>query len=128
MAGDRTSFIIRCSQEEAAMIRSQAATERRSVSACLLNILDRSLWIEEHYAAGLTGSFVPPPLRGGTAGGTVSKTAIQLYCSVEELARIRQAAVQRCLSINRFILFSLRRHWRAVENLRGTGDSAIPDR
>lgn len=138
----RTSFIIRCTAQDAAAIRAQAKAQHRSVSGYLLYMLERSLWVEEKFAAGLAGSTLEraAPITNVPSEG--AKAAIHLCCSVEELDRIQAAALRRRMSINAFILFSVRRYWRAIENVRQgtqrveasrkaellTGDEAKPDR
>lgn len=114
MVGIRTALTIRCSQEEAAILRSQASTEHRSLSGCLLNILERILDFEEGYPGELTNlihaaALIPPPK---------PRTKILLRCSAEQAHRIRRAAIRRNTSISKFVVFSLRRHWKAREALQ----------
>ncbi|HTU35629.1 MAG TPA: hypothetical protein VMF66_17630 [Candidatus Acidoferrum sp.] len=109
MARRRTTLTIRCSQEEAAILHSQAAAEHRTLSGCLLNILERVLLFEERYPGELTSlihaeALIPPPK---------PRTKILLRCSTEQADRIRRATVRRKTSISRFVVFSLRRHWKA---------------
>ena len=105
----RTALTIRCSQSEAAVLRSQALAENRTVSGCLWNILDRTLQIEEKLPSQLTSlahaeALIPP---------AKPRTKILLRCSTEQAHRIRRAALRRGTSISKFVVFSLRRHWKA---------------
>lgn len=109
MPGTRTTLTIRCSKEEAAILHSQAAAEHRSLSGCLLKILERSLRFEENYPGELrtlirTEALIPP---------SKSRTKMLLRCSTEQADRIRRAAVRRETSISKFVVYSLRRHWKA---------------
>jgi hypothetical protein len=109
MSDARTSLTIRCSHYEAAALHHQATEENRTVSACLLRILERSLIIEEKYPGELTSliqteALVPP---------VKPRTKILLRCSVEQADRIRRAAARRRVSISKFVVFALRRHWKA---------------
>lgn len=109
MRDRRTTLTIRCSQEEAAILHSQADAEHRTLSGCLLNILERVLLFEERYPGELTSlihaeALIPPPKPG---------TKMLLRCSVVQANRIRRAATRRKTSISKFVVFSLRRHWKA---------------
>jgi len=108
----RTALLIRCSTEEAARVHAQALTEHRSVSGCLLHILERSLRIEENYAASLTHGFVDARARDfRLSRAKISRTAMLLRCSAEEARRIRVAAKRRKMSISELVVFLLpRRH------------------
>lgn len=114
----RTSLLIRCSSREAAALRAQAADERRTIAGCLLNILDRSLWIEERYSRGITKSFMEKQSRSfRLAYRSSNRTSMLLRCSVPEADRIRGAAWKRDMSISEFVVFSLWRHWQAVRKI-----------
>lgn len=118
MSAQRTSFIVRCPAQEASTIRAEAKAQHRSVSGYLLYMLERSLWIEEKFGRGFV-RFEPEQtgIITSFASGE-AKVAIHLCCSVEELDRIQAAASRRRMSVNAFILFSVRRYWRAIENVR----------
>lgn len=51
----RTAVLIRCTETEAGLIRSQARHERRSISGYVLAVLDRSIAIKGLLSAGMTG-------------------------------------------------------------------------
>jgi hypothetical protein len=110
----RTSLLIRCSRQTAHAIRAEALSEHRSVSGYLLRVIERSLWVEEKSLAGR--SIVPQTV---DIEMPHDRTAIHLRCSEDEASRIRVAAKKRSMSISSFVVFSLRRHWRAVERVRG---------
>lgn len=116
----RTSFIVRCSAKEAGVIRKQAWREHRSVSGYLLYVLERSLWIEQRFGSGVpSGARFFPDSAIGAENPRDKRIAVHLRCSINEIARVRSAAARRGISINAFVLFSLRRYWRAVERVRG---------
>lgn len=110
----RTSLLVRCSRQDAQTVHAEASASRRSVSGYLLYVLEQSIWIEDKFLAGavLQAKYLPavePPR---------SDTAIHLRCTGEEADRIRGAAKRRLISISSFVLFSLHRHWRAVQRVR----------
>ena len=110
----RTSLLIRCSCEDAQTVHAEALAQRRSVSGYLLFVLERSMWIEDKFLAG-----VSYPKQAHVPAES-NRTAIHLRCTVQEAARIRQAAKGRLLSISNFVVFSLQRNWRAVEKVRNS--------
>lgn len=110
----RTALTIRCSQSEAAVLRSQALAENRTVSGCLWNILDRTLQIEEKLPSQLTSLVHAEAL----IPLAKPRTKILLRCSREQADRIRRAALRRGTSISKFVVFSLRRHWKAKAALQ----------
>ena len=109
----RTSLLVRCSRDEAQKIHVEAMAQHRNVSGYLLFVLERSLWIEDGFVTGTLFVKQTPVL-----GAAENRTAIHLRCSTEEATRIRAAAKKRLLSISNFVLFSLQRHWKAVEKVR----------
>lgn len=115
----RAALLIRCSQQDADALRLQAQSEHRTVSGCLLNILERRLRIEEKFARGISGSFGEKgALDSRLSRPRTNRTALLLRCSTEEADRIRAAAWKRQMSISNFVVFSLQRHWEAVETIR----------
>lgn len=116
----RTSLLIRLSHEDAGRIRKEAASEHRSLSGYLLNVLERSFFIEQKVAHGASTPMLSMQARA-TLGAQFKQlhTAVHLRCTVEEAARIREYAARRQLSISDFVVFSLRRLWRAMAQLRG---------
>jgi hypothetical protein len=116
----RTALLIRCTKEEALTLHQQARQEHRSVSGCLLHMLERSLWIEEQFGVGLSESFLVERARlMKRVRPRDSRTAILLRCSQDQAARIRKAAAVRKMSISGFVLFSLFRQWNAAQQVRG---------
>src|SRR5215475_9793888 len=116
----RTSLLIRLSHKDAARIRKEAASEHRSLSGYLLHVLERRFSIEEKLTLGASGPMSYLQTRT-TLGEQVKAlhTAVHLRCTVDEAARIRKYAARRQLSISDFVVFSLRRRWRAMAQLRG---------
>src|SRR5215510_14978411 len=116
----RTSLLIRLSYEDAVRIRKEAASEHRSLSGYLLNVLERSCFIEQKVAHGASTPMLSMQARA-TLGSQSKKlhTAVHLRCTVEEAERIRAYAAGRQLSISDFVVFSLRRLWIAVARLHG---------
>ncbi|HEX5423249.1 MAG TPA: hypothetical protein VFW94_06850 [Candidatus Acidoferrales bacterium] len=115
----RTALLIRCSREEAATVRAQAHAERRTISGCILNILERSLWMEEQYSRGMTRSFLENQAREFRLMHRIyDRTTMLLRCSVQEAERIRAKAYNRHMSISEFVGFSLWRHWEATNKIR----------
>ena len=109
----RTSLLIRCSREDAQKIHAEADAAHRSLSGYLLHVLERSLWIENRFVVGVAYIKQTPAV-----GTRENRTAIHLRCTADEATRIRAASKKRLLSISGFVLFSLQRHWKAVEIVR----------
>jgi|SRR5579872_5525638 len=111
----RTALLIRCSVDEAAQIRNLARNENRTISGYVLNIMERTLRIEDRLAArmlafgGLNLTLLRTPLR---APGP--RTAILVRCYVDQADRIRASAARRDTTISAFVLHSLRLAWNAV--------------
>lgn len=119
MSSSRTALLIRCSKEEAGMVRAQANAERRTISGCILNIVERGISMERQYARGITKSFFERQARQFRLAHRVRDHAtILLRCSVDEADRIRATALSRGMSISEFVGFSLWRHWEAADKIR----------
>lgn len=110
------------------MVRTQANAERRTISGCMLNILERGIAMEERYAHGITQSFLVNQARDFRMAHRMrDRTTMLLRCSDEEAQRIRIAASNRAMSISEFVGFSLWRHWEAVKKIaRRTREQAPP--
>lgn len=118
MNPSRTALLIRCSQRDADAVRAQAFDERRTLSACLLNIIERSLWVDQQYAHGLTESFLAKQaMEFRLAHEKGDRTTMLLRCSTDEAARIRAASRKRRMSISEFVVFSLWRYWKVIKKL-----------
>jgi uncharacterized protein (DUF1778 family) len=117
----RTTLLIRCSEQQADLIRKEAAAQHRTISGYLLNVLERSLWIESKFGHGLES--LPAPELSRSPG---PRTAMLLHCSTESAEAIRRAATKRTISISRFALFSLERQWRSLERLGTSPGSEVP--
>jgi len=116
----RTSLLIRLSHEDAARIHQEAASEHRSLSGYLLNVVVRSFVIEQRVSHGASAPMLSMQARAAL-GPQFKKlhSSVHLRCTVEEAERIRAYSARRQLSISDFVVFSLRRLWRAREQLRG---------
>lgn len=110
----RTALTVRCSQQDAKALHMQAASEHRSISGCLLNVLDRYLAMEEGLVHGLPDSLLEKKAREFRLLGPGEAGArILLRCFSDEANRIRAAAAKRQMGVSNFIVFCLRRHWQA---------------
>jgi len=120
MRSVRTSLLIRLSHNDAARVRKEASSEHRSLSGYLLHVLERSFSIEQKLTLGASTPMLSLQARA-TLGEQVKAlhTAVHLRCTVDEAARIRKYAAGRQLSISDFVVFSLRRLWKAIANLQG---------
>ena len=120
MSASRTSLLIRLSHEDAARVRKEAASEHRILSGYLLFVLERSIRSELNAAQVTQITTDVLSRRARELIGKQNKklhTAIQLCCTSDEAARIRQYAARRQLSISDFVVFSLRRFWMARAHL-----------
>ena len=120
-AQGRTSLLIRCSPQDAQTIHAEALAQHRSVSGYLLNVLERSIWIDNKSVIGLPSAIIPPAPPAPPEARPKGRTAIHLRCTVEQANGIRGAAKRRLSSISSFVVFSLRRQWRAAEQGRNSG-------
>lgn len=109
----RAALLINCSAKEAQTIHEQAELQHRTVSSYMLNIVWRTLELEEKIFAefkrlqSLKTSRPPGP-----------RTTILLRCSVEEAKRIRAAAKRRQTTINGYVLHTLGRSWKVADGFR----------
>ena len=124
MPSDRTALLIRCSQQQALTVRKEALAQHRTISGYVLSVLERSLWIERKFGSALESlARLPKPDNRDAKG---ARTAILLHCSRESAEEIRRAAKRRRMSISRFAVFSLDRHWRSIERLGGSPGIEVP--
>jgi uncharacterized protein (DUF1778 family) len=101
----RTALRICCSAAEAKIIRSQAKSEMRTLSAYVLGVVWRALQFDKGFER-LAMRARPKPRRMGP------RTSILVRCSVAEASRIRLAAARRRTETSTFVLEQLRRAWR----------------
>src|SRR5262249_21645727 len=105
----RAALLIRCSTEEAAKIRHEAAHEHRTIGGYVLNVLERSLQLEDSLFHKLTRfrdlnrvlSRLPTRAPG-------PRTAFLFRCSAVDAQRIRIAAERRQTTISGFVLHCIR--------------------
>src|SRR5215472_918065 len=109
----RTAILLRCSTSEAATIHEQSKIQRRTVAGYSLNILMKSVELDEMVLAQFGGDETSSltvwrrPIPGPGAG-----TTMLLRCSQDEARRIRAAAKRRGTTISGYVLRSLRRAWK----------------
>ena len=108
----RASIIVRCFPEQAAKIRYCAGSERRTVAAYMLSVLERNITIDEKFHG-----YKPAMEARRKISSLEKRTAIHLRCSSEEANRIRGAAAAINMSLSRFVVFVLERSWRTKEEL-----------
>jgi uncharacterized protein (DUF1778 family) len=124
---DRAVLLVRCSEQEAAGIRGAAHLERRTLSGYVLNVVMRTVAIEEdlfarlHRVAGLNDTLARRPLRP-----LGPRTAFLVRCTQEESSRIRAMAKKRDMNISAFVLHCLRRSWETKGLGFSHGRSAEP--
>ena len=111
----RTALLIRCSAEEATKTREEAAEQRRTMSAYVLNIVLRSLPYEEMRQPHRSALSNRRASMHGDLWAPSPRTAILVRCSQYEAARIRAAANRRQATISGFVLHALRRAWAVKE-------------
>jgi uncharacterized protein (DUF1778 family) len=108
----RTALLIRCSEAEATIIRDQAGIERRTISAYVLDIVLRSLDLEQILSIRWPRASRQKRTRAHelmVRGG--SRSAILLRCSQAEARLIRSAASEKGTTISASVLRALRRWW-----------------
>ncbi len=117
----RTALLIRCAEQEAAIIREQARIERRTVSNYVLNIVLRAVQFEENLFAnsGFHDLRRLGDLHAIRAAGP--RTAILVRCSTEEAQRIRASAKQRGATISGYVLRALTRSWKIKKDVAALG-------
>lgn len=106
----RTALLIRCSKEEASAIHAQAARERRTVSAYVLNVMARALQLE---AKLNTTPELARRLYSSITRDPGPRSAILVRCTIQEARNVRGAARLRGATISSFVLHALRRSWSA---------------
>lgn len=114
----RTALLIRCSKEEAELIRREARHEYRTMSSYVLNILQRVLKMEDRLFTklarpqGMNRVLARTPVRPPGP-----RTAILLRCSTVEAEDIRHAARRREIPVSSFVMHALRRCWTAAQSV-----------
>lgn len=97
----RTAILIRCTEAEANMVRSQAAREHLSISSYVLAALEWNIRTEQLSVIGINQ----------TRKALGPRKALLIRCSVEDHHRIRLIARRQGMSINSFVIHCLRRLW-----------------
>ena len=109
----RITFLVRCSFDEAETMRAWALVEHRTLGAHILNVMLRALAIEDRLLnrcnpGEATSGLVKKP---SSITRSAERTAILVRCERFELEQIRNAAERRNMSVNAFVLFTLRQAW-----------------
>jgi uncharacterized protein (DUF1778 family) len=115
----RDALLIRCSKQEAQTIHERARRERRSLSAYVLEVMGKTLNLEDKLLSHMSqyGAFnrVLSRIPVRTPG---PRTEILVRCSDAEARRIRAAARRRDVSISGFVLHALRRSWAVADEMK----------
>src|SRR5215831_2459763 len=112
--GCRTALLLNCSEEEAQSVREQARLQRRTLSGYILNILMRTIEVDEKF---FSVSRLVPLARESATRPPGPRTTMLLRCSEEEARRIRGSARRRGITISGFVLRSLRRSWKIADEM-----------
>lgn len=109
-------LLIRCSRSEAEDIKRRAKSERRSVNAHVLNILDRMLSFEARVMGmpniprySKTSNYIRP---------SGPRAVLFLRCTEDEAERIRKVAAFRQMPINEYVLTRLIRAYEIQDRLQ----------
>jgi hypothetical protein len=113
----RTSLLINLSAKEAAEIRKRAALDERNVSGYVMFIMRRCMKSSENLVRFLDKVPVLKLPYSERPKLTAPRTTIHVYCSVEEAAKIRQAAKARKIAMSHFILNCFHRYWDIEDGL-----------
>jgi hypothetical protein len=105
--------MISCSVAEAKQVRKRAKLQRRTMSAYVLNIVLRSVQLDDCLFTqnGRLAVLTPPFIRREPGPRTVQL----IRCSKRESSRIRMAAKRRGATISAYVLHFLRGSWRAAD-------------
>jgi len=102
----RTALLINCSRDEARQMRDNARAQRRTLSGYVLNIVVRTVELQEQMYA----HFVRPrELNDGAKPRP--RTTVLIRCSTGEAKRIRRAAQVRAMTMSGYVLRALHRSW-----------------
>jgi hypothetical protein len=112
----RTSLLINCSEKEATEVRTRARTERRTVSAYIVNILHESMKASDGLVRYLRNapSFQLDHARKSKVLGP--RTTLHVYCTVEEANQIRKAGHVRQVAMSHYVLSCLHRRWEVEDS------------
>ena len=106
----RKALLIRCSKDEAERIRVEANKENHTLSRYVLTILTRAVAKEDRLFAQ-PQDHATNVLSRRAIVEPGQRTAMLIRCSVAEAEGIRQAAQRRHVSINAFVIQSMKRVW-----------------
>jgi hypothetical protein len=106
----RMAFLLRCTMDEAGAVRTEALSANRPLGAYVVNVVLRALAIEDRLLSHNECEFAMHRLhRQSAAAGQAERTALLLRCEPFEWEQIRNAAKRRGMSVNAFVLYTLKR-------------------
>jgi uncharacterized protein (DUF1778 family) len=105
---DRNAILLCCSKEESRTLHEQAGLERRTVSAYVLNIIMKTVQLDEKLSFRLSSL-----ARDHARRPNGPRTKVLLRCSREEANRIHRAAKKRETTVSAFVMQALRTSWQA---------------
>ena len=106
----RTALLIRCDTDDADRIRTEAEKERRTISAYVLQNVNKMLDVDDRLGAIGNSQELRRVL--GKEPGTGPRTAILVRCDDVDAERIRDGAKRRAVALNTFVIQSLKRAWK----------------
>jgi uncharacterized protein (DUF1778 family) len=108
----RAALLINCSRDEARQMRDNARAQRRTLSGYVLNIVWRTVELQEQMYANFARA------REMNSGARPRpRTTVLVRCSNDEAKRIRKAARVRAMTISEYVLRSLHRAWDVAQTL-----------
>jgi hypothetical protein len=124
----RTALLLRMTRDEAEKVRSEAVKCGDNMNAYVLSVATRAA-VEDQLESEMNGHTSVQEDGQVTIGEpkpSSSKTALLVRCSVDEAARVREAASRRKMTIVGFIRHALRMSWEAENNKRGVTADRMP--
>lgn len=113
----RTALLINCSQQELEKMRACAEVQHRTLSGYVLNIVMRTVVVEENLFVSLKGLAEATPVTWQPVRPAGPRTTMLLRCSIAEATRIRAASKRRKTTISAFVLHTLQRSWSVIKRL-----------
>jgi uncharacterized protein (DUF1778 family) len=104
----RHVILLCCSKEESKRLHEQAHLDRRTVSAYVLNIIMKTVQLDEKLSFRLRSL-----ARDHARRPNGPRTKVLLRCSREEANRIHRAARKRDTTVSAFVMQALRTSWQA---------------
>jgi uncharacterized protein (DUF1778 family) len=105
---DRSAILLCCSKEESRTLHEQAHLDGRTVSAYVLNIIMKTVQLDEKLSFQLSSLARDHAIRPNGP-----RTKVLLRCSRQEGNRIHRAARKRDTTVSAFVMQALRTSWQA---------------